>query len=200
MRLSFCHSRQRRSVNPANHMAPRYCFWLSDLHYTSQLILERDCLVRLPLAPKSKYITNWCQTPCFVSGHCWVSVFSPTPLVAQMPSPSVFWFYENFSPVALVVKNLPANAVRCKRRGFDPWVRKISWREEWQLTPAFLPGESPWTEEPGGLQSRGSQSRTELNWLSTTLPSNKSSKAATLSFISSSLWGGGTPGRRYGWR
>ena len=27
----------------------------------------------------------------------------------------------------------------------------------WQPTPVFLPGESPCTEEPGGLQSRGSQ-------------------------------------------
>ena len=29
------------------------------------------------------------------------------------------------SPVALVVKNSPANAGRRKRRGFDPWVEKI---------------------------------------------------------------------------
>ena len=29
-----------------------------------------------------------------------------------------------------------------KRPGFDPWVRKIPWRREWQLTPVFLPGES----------------------------------------------------------
>ena len=28
---------------------------------------------------------------------------------------------------------------------------------KWQFTPVFLPGESPWTEEPGGLQSTGSQ-------------------------------------------
>ena len=26
--------------------------------------------------------------------------------------------------------------------GFNPWVRKIPWRREWQLTQAFLPGES----------------------------------------------------------
>ena len=26
----------------------------------------------------------------------------------------------------------------------------------WQLTPIFLSGESPWTEEPGGLQFMGS--------------------------------------------
>ena len=25
------------------------------------------------------------------------------------------------------------------------------------LEPVFLPGESPWTEEPGGLQTMGSQ-------------------------------------------
>ena len=47
---------------------------------------------------------------------------------------------------------------RHKRRGFHPWVRKIPWRRAWQPTPVFLPGESPWTEEPCGLQSVGSQS------------------------------------------
>ena len=26
--------------------------------------------------------------------------------------------------------------------GFNPWVRKIPWRREWQPTPVFLPGES----------------------------------------------------------
>ena len=40
---------------------------------------------------------------------------------------------------------------------FHPWSGKIPWRRAWQPTPVFLPGESPWTEEPGGLQSMGSQ-------------------------------------------
>ena len=31
---------------------------------------------------------------------------------------------------------------RHKRRGFDPWVWKISWRRKWQPTPGFLPGKS----------------------------------------------------------
>ena len=30
---------------------------------------------------------------------------------------------------------------RHKRCGFDPWVRKIPWRKEWQLIPVYLPGE-----------------------------------------------------------
>ena len=31
------------------------------------------------------------------------------------------------------------------------------WRREWLPTSVFLPGESPWAEEPGGLQSMGLQ-------------------------------------------
>ena len=41
-----------------------------------------------------------------------------------------------------MVKKPPANAGRCKRPRFNPWVRKISWRRAWQPTPVFLPGES----------------------------------------------------------
>ena len=40
---------------------------------------------------------------------------------------------------------------------FDPWIRKISWRRKWKPTLVFLPEMSPWTEDSGGLQSRGSQ-------------------------------------------
>ena len=46
------------------------------------------------------------------------------------------------SQVVLVVKNLPADVGNIMRRGFNPWVRKIFWRREWQSTPVFLPGGS----------------------------------------------------------
>ena len=55
-----------------------------------------------------------------------------------------------------MVKNLPVKAGD-KRHGFDPGVRKIPWKRAWQPTPVFLPGVAPWTEEPGKLQSMGSQ-------------------------------------------
>ena len=29
-----------------------------------------------------------------------------------------------------------------KRCRLDPWVKKMSWRRAWQVTPVFLPGES----------------------------------------------------------
>ena len=63
---------------------------------------------------------------------------------------------ERASPVALMVKNLPA-----VREPQETLVRSLGQedprREKWQPTPVFLPGESPWTEEPGGLQSTGLQ-------------------------------------------
>ena len=37
------------------------------------------------------------------------------------------------------------------------WGRRRAWQ------PRFLPRESPWTEEPGGLQSMGPQSQTRLS-------------------------------------
>ena len=29
---------------------------------------------------------------------------------------------------------------RCKKYGFNPWIRKIPWSREWLPTPVFLPG------------------------------------------------------------
>ena len=49
------------------------------------------------------------------------------------------------SQVALVVKNVPANAGNVKDvgdMGSIPWVGKIPWQRAWQLTSVFLPGES----------------------------------------------------------
>ena len=57
--------------------------------------------------------------------------------------------YSWASLVAQRVKNPPAMQ--------ETWVEKIPWRRAWQPTPVFLPGASPCTEEPGGLQSIGSK-------------------------------------------
>ena len=43
--------------------------------------------------------------------------------------------------------------LQCRRCSFNHWVGKIPGRRKWLPTPM----EIPWTEEPGGLQSRGSQ-------------------------------------------
>ena len=57
------------------------------------------------------------------------------------------------SLVAQRIKNLPAMR--------ETWVQSLGWEDPWRRaerpTPVFLPGESPRTEEPGGLQSMVSQ-------------------------------------------
>ena len=45
---------------------------------------------------------------------------------------------------------------RCKRCGFDSWVRKIPWKREWLPTPVFLPKES---HGPRSLVSYNPQGR-----------------------------------------
>ena len=96
-------------------------------------------------------------------------VLSSQPLSAEGFSPPQVISRAYGSPqVALMVKNLPANAGdRHKSLGFDPWVWKIPWRREWQRHSSILAWRSQWTEEPGGLQSIGLQSRTQLKQLST---------------------------------
>ena len=55
--------------------------------------------------------------------------------------------------MSLLVKNPPAM--------WETKVQSLDWEdpleEAWQPTPVFFPGESKWTEEPGGLQSMGLQ-------------------------------------------
>ena len=41
-----------------------------------------------------------------------------------------------------MVKKPACQCRRHKKRGFHPWVGKIPWKREWQLTPIFVPGES----------------------------------------------------------
>ena len=64
--------------------------------------------------------------------------------------------YSWASLVAQLVKNPPAL--------WETWVQSLTWEDplekEKATTPAFWPGESPWTEDPDWLQSMGSQSWT----------------------------------------
>ena len=63
------------------------------------------------------------------------------------------------SLVAQTVKNLPAMQ--------ETWVQSLSWEDpmekEMATHSSILACKIPWTEEPGRLQSMGSQSRTQLN-------------------------------------
>ena len=66
------------------------------------------------------------------------------------------YYWSGASPVDQRVKKPPA-----MQETQEAWVQspvgKILWIRAQQLTPVFLPGGISWTEEPGVLQSIGSQ-------------------------------------------
>ena len=74
------------------------------------------------------------------------------PAPSPVPTQGTWVSYQG-SLGAQTVKNLPAM--------HETWVRSLDWEdpleEGTQRTPVFLPGECPWTEEPGRLWSRRSQ-------------------------------------------
>ena len=86
----------------------------------------------------------------------------------------------NFSLVAQTAKSLPAMQ---ETQAWSPG-REDPLENRMQPTPVFLPGASPWTEEPGGLHSMGSQ-RVGHNWVR----NNKD----RFNFLSWRLYGGLRP-------
>ena len=68
------------------------------------------------------------------------------------------------SQVALVVKDPTSKWRRHKRLGFNPWVRKISWRRKWQSAPVFLPGESHGQSSLAGLLCYMGSQRVWHDW------------------------------------
>ena len=56
--------------------------------------------------------------------------------------------------------------MRCKRQRFDPWVRKIPWRREWQPIPVFWPGELHEQRSLAGYSPRGHKKSDMTEWLS----------------------------------
>ena len=70
------------------------------------------------------------------------------------------------SPGSSVVKKPAFQCGIHRRCGFNSWIRKMSWRRQWQPTPVYLPGKIWWAEEPGGLQPMGSK-RVGHDWAPT---------------------------------
>ena len=60
------------------------------------------------------------------------------------------------SQMMLVIKNLPANAGDIRDKGLIPGLGRFA-GERMATHSSILAWRIPWTEEPGGLQSTGSQ-------------------------------------------
>ena len=91
---------------------------------------------------------------------------------SHLRKPAVSTRPEGF-PGGSGVKNSPCQCRRHKRRGFDPWVKKIPYRRTWQPTPVFLPGKfhgqrslagySPWVGKESDTTEGLSMHTQELN-------------------------------------
>ena len=55
---------------------------------------------------------------------------------------------------------------RCKKYGFNPWIRKIPWRRKWQPTPEFLTEESQVQRSLAGYSPWGCKELDTTEWLS----------------------------------
>jgi len=58
---------------------------------------------------------------------------------------------------------------KCGRPGFDPWVRKMPWRREWQPTPIFLPGKFHGQKSLVGYSPWGHKESATTEWLALTI-------------------------------
>ena len=85
-----------------------------------------------------------------------------------------------------MVKNL----MQCRRSRFNPWIRKIPWRREWQPTPASLP-EKSWRSlagySPSGRKESDTIERLTLfiiyDWYNSILPQGQSLRWVTQSGV-----------------
>ena len=78
--------------------------------------------------------------------------------------------------------------LQCRRPNFNPWVRKILWRREWQDTPVFLPGESHGQRSLVGLQSMGSKESVTSEFLTLHFLYSQSAHSFPLSRPRLHLW------------
>ena len=75
--------------------------------------------------------------------------------------------------MALVIKNLPANAGWCKQCGFHLLVGKIPWGRKWHPTLVFLPGKFHGQRSLVGYHPWGHKDSDTTEWLSTRFKHSK---------------------------
>ena len=82
-------------------------------------------------------------------------------------------------------KKKKKSAYQCRRRMFDPWVRRIPWKGKWQPTPVFLPGKSHGQRSPAGYSLRGHKESDMTERLSMQKSQTKQTKSVLRSDICS---------------
>ena len=87
---------------------------------------------------------------------CMSSISCPVRALYQShENSSSAWSQEGF-PGVTSGKEPACQGKRHRRRGLNPWIRKISWSRKWQPPPVFLPGKfhsrGPWSTVHGAAK------------------------------------------------
>ena len=82
-------------------------------------------------------LNHWIADPWYL-----LSLFSAV-LFSYLAPPDIFCIFFFISTSLGLPRSSNGKQSACNVAGprFNPWVRKILWRREWQSTPVFLPGE-----------------------------------------------------------
>ena len=127
----------------------------------------------LPRYPQAYHVAPAALLPWAMSRCCLSALYSQERHLRRFSLGPVGWVDQRWMPSRISVQPSPWHVAHleitlgflggtsdkeplCKCRSdkicrLNPWVRKIPWKRVWQPTPVFLAGESPWTEETGGL-------------------------------------------------
>ena len=126
------------------------------LQSMGSLRVRHDWATSLSLFTFMHWRRQWQPTPCSClensrDGEAWWAAVSR---VAQSQT-WLKWLSSSSSRwLSGKIIHLPMQETQETRR-FDLWVRKISWRRKWQLTPVFLPGKSSRQRTLVGYSPRG---------------------------------------------
>ena len=112
--------------------------------------------------------------------ECHLALFEICHLRRFYPSQKIYQImvfidvYEYFRlPSWSSAKEPTCQCRRCRKGGFDPYIKKIPWRKKWQPTPVFLPEKLHGQRSLAGYLAHGfTKSRTWLSdwaWLSVSI-------------------------------
>ena len=99
-------------------------------------------------------------------GHNWGTELNWTPLKALSLNTVTFWGTGTLNLNIWIWGDIIQPVTVMNLQFGQRLAEMTPWGRAWQSCSVFLPGESPWTEEPSGLQSMWSQSWTWWKQLS----------------------------------
>ena len=132
---------RQASLSVTNSRSPPKPMSIESVMPSNHLILCHPLLILPSIFPIIRVFSN--ESALHIMQFTGRQIVSPGYILAKLPatinrSP---WRLMGF-PGGTRGKEHTCQFRRCKRWGFDPWVREIPWERKWRLTIVFLPIES----------------------------------------------------------